>query len=303
MHIDIDDLALIRAICEHGSVTRAAEALHLTQSAASWRLKKLEQQVGGALFQRTGRGMKPNAMGERCFRSAQRILGDLASLKRDIATLQEGGHGTVRMASECYTTYHWLPKMLTSFRTVHPNVDIELVVEATEDPIPFLLNGRLDVALMTKVAGLSSYEALSQQPLFEDEMIAVTSAHHPWSSRSYIDASDFSDEHLIVYQRYDLEREPPRPLPLPQGAKPKKISTFPMTTEGVIELVRASMGVTVMASWAASSYLEKGGLSRTRITTEGMWRMWYAVRREDETPTYLDDFHRLLQTLYAALPH
>lgn len=289
MHIDITDLELVRAICEQGSITRAAERIHMTQSAASWRLGKLETQIGSAIFERTGRGMTPNALGAALHETAQKVLTQMAQTRRDLRALQAGETGTIRITSECYTSYHWLPELLQHYDSTHPDVHIDIIAEATEDPLPYLEDGRIDVALVTKLRP-HLMSTLQSTPLFEDEMVVLISPTHPWHARSSIEPADFSTQHVILYQRYTQDTEHPRPLPLPRGASPRKISTVALTTEAVIEMVRAGLGITVMASWAAHAYIERGDLVAVHIGKQGLWRTWHAAWRRDPLPTYIAHF-------------
>lgn len=289
MSIDLPDLQLVRAVAQEGTLTGAAEQLYLTQPALSYRLKTLEERLGGKLFERGGRRMRLTPMGERLLETAGRVLKEVAEAEADLGAIAAGRKGTLRIASECYTSYHWLPPILRAFAKRYPDVDVRIVAEATEEPIPSLLDGRLDVAILTKMDGRASELRLS--PLFRDEMVAVVAEGHPWTTLPHAQAEDFAGEHLILYQSYARDRRPPRPLPLPPGAVPARLTTLPMTTEAVIEMVKAGMGVTVMASWAAAGYLAGEPLRSVPVTAEGLWRTWHAATRPDQPePLYLQDF-------------
>ena len=120
-------------------MTRAAERLHLSQSALSHQLSELEADLGTSLFRRLPREMVLTGPGERLLRSARVVLSELQGAERDLSGLSTSGEGTLRITTECYTCYHWLPASVRPFEALYPRVDVQIVVEATRRPIEALL--------------------------------------------------------------------------------------------------------------------------------------------------------------------
>src|SRR5690349_12039209 len=115
LQLDLRHLRLVAAVAESGGQTRAAHKLHLTQSALSHQLRELEGRIGTPLFIRTSRRMVLTAAGERVLASARRVLHEVESLERDLVLEATSGRaGVVRLATECYTCYHWLPGVVTA---------------------------------------------------------------------------------------------------------------------------------------------------------------------------------------------
>src|SRR5690606_26703758 len=125
----------------------AAKNLFLTQSALSHQLKEIEEKFGTPLFRRINKKMVLTQAGERVLKSARVVLDELERTEREIKTYLSGESGLIRLSTECYTCYHWLPPLLKTFNTRFPNVEIKIVSEATRYPDRFLLNGRLDLAI------------------------------------------------------------------------------------------------------------------------------------------------------------
>ncbi len=201
MSLEIRHLKLMLAVSEDGSLTRAARRLHLTQSALSHQLRDAEKTLGRPLFLREKKQMRLTAAGERLLRSAQEILDELDSTEREIRESRPGPEGTIRVATECNTCYHWLPAALETFGKKYPAVDVQVVVEATHEPVPALLDGRIDVGIVSDPVKNSR---LAVEALFEDELVAVLPADHSLRREPFLDAADFADEQLITY---DAPRE------------------------------------------------------------------------------------------------
>jgi LysR family transcriptional regulator for metE and metH len=135
---------------------------------------------------------------------------------------------------------------------------------------------------------------LEYHPLFQDELVAVMTPEHRLASRSYLRAEDFAPEHLIMYAIPERESTLFREVLVPAGVRPAKVSSIELT-EAIVELVRAGVGIAVMARWAVSPQLEAGLLHAAPVTRRGVRRRWYAATiRQKAPPEYLRAFTRLL---------
>ena len=124
--LEVRHLRAIAAIQREGTVTAAARRLYLTQSAVSHLLKDLETRLGVDLFDRE-RGMEPTEEGKRLLRSARVVLDELDRAEYDLAQLRDGYQGVLRVTTQCYTCYHWLPRILSRFRDRFPEIDLQIV--------------------------------------------------------------------------------------------------------------------------------------------------------------------------------
>src|SRR5690348_7455708 len=106
MPVDSRDLRTVLAIARGGSVTRAADRLHLTQSALSHHLRDLEERLGTPLFVRAGKRMLPTPAGEALVRSAERVADELARAEAAVGRLARQETGELRVATQCHTGYH-----------------------------------------------------------------------------------------------------------------------------------------------------------------------------------------------------
>ena len=149
MDLDIRHLKLVRAVTSAGSLTGAGTVLNLTQSALSHQLRDIESRLGTPLFLRVGKRMRLTPAGERLLRSADEVLEAIERTEDSIRQLSGADRGVLRLSTECYTCYHWLPPLLKRYRRAHPNVEVRINGDATSDPLPHLLGGGLDVAILS----------------------------------------------------------------------------------------------------------------------------------------------------------
>src|ERR1700686_2378608 len=107
--IEVRHLKLLVTVAQEGSVTEAGKRVNLTQSALSHQLRDAEEKLGTALFLRLGRKMVLTPAGERLIPCPRRVLDELSDTEPQIEGLNGGARGVIRLSTECYTCYHWLP--------------------------------------------------------------------------------------------------------------------------------------------------------------------------------------------------
>ena len=170
MDIEIRHLQMVTAVAASGSVTQAARDLHLTQSAVSHQLRAIEARLGTPLFLRMGKRMVVTAAGGRILETARRVLDEITAAEEDVRRRAAGEASVIRVCAQCNTGYHWLPPLIDAFRQKHPAVDVSIAVECTMRPLEALLEGLLDVAIVTDAVRSSHVRT---RPLFEDEHAAI----------------------------------------------------------------------------------------------------------------------------------
>ncbi|MFE3324962.1 LysR family transcriptional regulator [Streptomyces sp. NPDC059176] len=294
MTVDLRDLELLAATADAGSLTAAAERLYVSQPALSQRLTRLEDRLGMPLFDRTGRRLVPNAAGRRMLVAAHQVLDELRSATRDLQEMRDGRDRRVRFTAQCSTTFQWLPPVIRAFRERHPEAEVRIESVPDDAPVPALLADRVDVALVTKPD--REMDRISLTRLFDDEMVAVVPSDHPWAARPHLTAKDFTDAHLILYDAYDQARIPSIPLPLPPQARPARITTMPVITDLVIEMVAGGQGATILPNWVAAPYTNSHGLALIQIGATPMARTWYLGTRQGPRTPHLQAFVHELTT-------
>jgi LysR family transcriptional regulator for metE and metH len=291
MDIDIRHLRMVAAIATSGSVTQAASELHLTQSAVSHQLRGIEDRLGTPLFRRLGKRMVVTVAGERVLATAHRVLDEIEATEEDVRRLGAGDAGVLRVCAQCNTGYHWLPPLVDVFRRRHPTVDVSLAVECTSRPIEALLEGRLDVAIITESM---RHEHVRVRPLFEDEHAAIVVPDHPFAKRSFVGPVDLAAERLLLYSSSPDDSFTIQKILRPAGVTARRVS-FVMLTEAILEMVKARLGVAVMQTWAIEPALRAGDVRAVPITAKGVRRPWSAATLvTDESVAYVEAFIDLL---------
>jgi LysR family transcriptional regulator for metE and metH len=186
-------------------------------------------------------------------RSAGQILEELNRAEEDIRLIASNKESLLRVSTECSTAYHWLPSIVKIFGRKFPGTQIEVVSEAAAHPIQYLIDRKLDLAIIPRTI---HDRQIALEPLFQDKLVAIVHPEHPLARKKYLTAGDFANEHLFLYS----ERERIEDWTFygtilkPSGVTPRQI-TYIALTEGIIEMVKAGLGIAVL-----------GGRSGTQTT-------------------------------------
>ncbi len=288
--LEVRHLRLLAAVAEEGSVTEAGRKLHVTQSALSHQLRDAEEKLGTALFLRLGKKMVLTPAGEKLLDSARKVLEELQCAEAQIAGLNGGTRGVVRVSTECYTCYHWLPPVLKKFHARFPHVDVDIILEATARPIEALLAGKLEVAVVSSPPRNKSIRLV---PTCEDEMLIVMEAKHRLAASSHVEPRELAGETILCYPPKEESTLWLKVL-RPAGIEPARTVAIPLT-ESIIDMASAGLGVAFLARWAVASYLQSGRVVARPLRKSGFRRQWFAATlRNGPVPPYVAEFVTLL---------
>jgi DNA-binding transcriptional LysR family regulator len=175
--LDIDQLRTFIAIADAGTFTRAAESVHKTQSAVSMQIKKLEETVGRALFERDGRASRMTDAGERLLDYARRIVRLSGEALASFAEAELAGR--VRLGLPDDYAERYLPEILARFSQSNPRVEVTVVCEPTPMLMERIENADLDLAIITHVGSRGSVSVIRRERL-----LWVTSSRHATHEQS-----------------------------------------------------------------------------------------------------------------------
>ena len=292
LRLEIRDLRLVTAVATQGSLTQASAVLHVSQPALSRHLAQVEARIGAPLFERTGSRMVPTATGELLLRHAASILQQLDAAEQALYSSGTRERRVLKVGTECYTGYHWLPSVSNRFAQAHPAVEIEIAFDAAGDPLPLLRKGEIDVALLTEHR---KQRGIAVTKLFVDELVAAVSPRHAWASRPFLTPKDFSSVRLLLLSSPETSYVVNRFL-APAGIVPQQIADVQLVG-AMASLVEAEFGVGVLPSWTIATEVRAGRLVPLRLGRRGMLRTWSAaVMNSQRRDRSIQDFITALGT-------
>lgn len=184
------------AVARSGSVSRAADQLFVTQPALSARLAALEAELGMALFERTGRGMRLSASGRAFLPFAEQAL---AALEEGRDTLRRLGNPESRLVlgTTPGVSAYTLPAVLERLSLLYPHLDITVRTGHTDDVLALVLRDEVQIGIGRAVR----HPEIQSTPLYRDELVLVAAVDHDWGLLDAITLSGIGAERLILFDR------------------------------------------------------------------------------------------------------
>jgi DNA-binding transcriptional LysR family regulator len=199
-------LEYFRAVARELHFTRAAEALQIAQPALSQQIRKLERQLGVALFERNNHRVALTAAGVALLEHAERILADIAAVEEEMHAWAEGARGRIRLGSAQGLTVR-LAGLLAAFSEEFPGIVVELRELNNEEMLAGLQNGRLDAATLGRLPPQEEGRRLESQPLGEEPLVLITSESAPLAGRYRIGLPALDGIDLVLYTPGSVIRE------------------------------------------------------------------------------------------------
>ena len=261
----LEQLRIFLAVAEREHVTRAAEALHLTQSAVSAAIRALEERHGISLFHRVGRRIELSEAG-RIFRAeAEGVLARVQAAELVLSELGGARRGTLAVQASQTVASYWLPPLLVRFRASYPGVQVRVTAGNTTSVVQALLDGSTELGF---VEGEVEEAALIQIPLAADQLIVVVGLDHPWASGAPIPHTRLIETAWIMREpgsgtRAAFEALLPR-LGLSLAAVDVALEL--PSNEAVLAAVEGGGGAAVVSERAAAPHLAAGLLARAGVS-------------------------------------
>lgn len=234
LQLDVESLRTLLAVLDHGGMTRAAEHLNLSQSAVSWKIKRLEERVGRPLLIRDGHTLRPTRDGRSLLADARTIveIHDRAACRLESSELS----GTVRLGSNEEVDPARMAALLGRFKVAHPGANIEFVIDHTEHLAVQIDSGELDVAI---VQVIEEEVRPTDTVLWTDQLRWVTSA----------ECRHEGDETLplITFGKHCFYRSVSEPS-LTQAGIEHNVAFSASSISGVRAAIAAGLGVGVIGA-------------------------------------------------------
>ncbi|PSF05812.1 LysR family transcriptional regulator [Marinobacter fuscus] len=283
-------LEIMRAVERQGSLTAAAEQLHLTQSALSHAIRKLEQQLGTPVWLREGRQLRLTQAGHQLLALANRLLPQFEHAEMQIHQIAQGQRGSLRIGMECHPCYQWLLKVVGPYLQQWPDVDVDVKQEFQFGGMGALFGH--DIDLLVTPDPLHK-PGVRFEPVFDYEQVLVVPEQHPLAEQEWVRPEQLETETLITYpvavERLDIFTR----FFLPAHTAPARHKTIE-TTDIMLQMVAAGRGVTALPRWLVHEYAQKLPIRALSLGEQGMPKQIFLGFREiDETVDYLSAFVKL----------
>ena len=274
--MELRQLRYFVAVAEELHFTRAAVRLGLAQPSVSSQLRKLEDELGAALFDRGPAGAHLTQAGEVLLPLARQVLADVdeaASQVREVGTL---GRGRLSIGATPSLSTVLLPAALARFHTAHPGITVGIFEEGSGGLVSRLESGEVELALVI----LPLHQSwLATTPLASEELVVVTGPGHPLAGRAAVAVEDLRDVPLVMFREgYDL-RAATFSACNAAGFDPV-LATEGGEMDGVLALVASGIGAAVVPSIVAGSRPE---LRAVRFEGTGLHRIIGLARRADRS--------------------
>lgn len=250
MNVTLKQLQAFVAIAHTRSFSAAAKVVHVSQPALTTMIKNLERHLGADLFDRDARGATLTITGRELLPGIERLMVELNETIAGVthATLPRGG--TVMVACIPSAAASFMPPLIASFRSLHPQIRVVLKDAMTENRgiVEMLRDGLIDFGVASPT---DQARELQFRPLFDDELVALVSVSHPLGFRSSVDWQDLIASPLIGMSPESHVRQL-----TDSGFEKIGVSKPPYTEVSLITtavgMARHQLGVTVLPSSAAN---------------------------------------------------
>jgi DNA-binding transcriptional LysR family regulator len=248
--LDLDQLRCFLAVVEHGSITRAASSLHLTQPAVSQKIRQLESALGAPLLARTSRGVTATAAGSLLAEGVPAVLAALRGLERRVRGSLEPDAGQVTIGSSDTAALYLLPEVLARFRARHPAVGLTLVNRESRDLARLCVEGLLDFALITLPH--APPRALAARVVARHALVAAGPRRHHDLATGVIEREQFTRVPLVLLARGSSTRTAIERY-LESLAAPPQVALESSNIEVIKRYVRDGLGLSLLPEWVFSS--------------------------------------------------
>ncbi len=280
-------LEILTAIKEHGTLTKAANSLHLSQSALSHSIKKLEGQISTQIWKKDGRNLRLTAAGERIQTLANRVLPQFSHTELLLKQIAKGEAGALRIGMECHPCYQWLLRVIQPYLEQWSDIDMDVKQEFQFGALGALLSYEIDVLITPDPLFKPKIDYI---PVFDYEHRLVVSASHKLAQQDFVLPEQLSNEVLFSYPVEPLRLDIFSQFLNPAKCSVKNHKTIE-TTEIMLQMVAADRGVCALPGWLVDEYSKSMPIKSIRFGEKGISKqIFIGIRKDEQDINYLSDF-------------
>jgi len=242
-------------VARRGSVSRAAEALFITQPTLTARLKALERDLGTPLFLRTPHGMRLTDAGRAWIPYAERALRALVDGRDALAQVMTASAGHLMIAAAPAVSTYVLPELLERFVAAHPRVEVSVRTGHSEDVVELVLRDEVQIGLGRTIR----HPDLELRPFHTEDMVLVTAPEHPFTKRPSVTMAEVAGQKLIMFDRTSSYYEIAQGAFLSSGVSLRELMELD-SIEAAKKMVERGLGVALLPGSAVAREVEGGTL-------------------------------------------
>ena len=271
MRLTFHQLRLLLAVSREGSVSRAAQRLHLTQPTLSTQLRQLADQVGLPLFERVGRKLHLTAAGRVVLDTAARVEQELENLDETLAELRGDVVGRLRLAvvSSAET---FIPRLLGDFRRERPAVEVSLVVLNRDAVIRRLADNLDDLYIMSRPPQAPPVVAT---PFLSNPLVVVAAADHPLAGRETLQIEALATEEFVLREPGSGTRQAAEHFFAAHGLALRPRLELG-SNEAVKQAVAGGLGLSLLSAHALAHAVDEG-IAVLRVEGTPLPTQWQVV--------------------------
>jgi len=187
-----------------GSYSKSAQRLGIAQPALSIAIRKLEEEVGLKLINRTDRQMTLTSDGRMLLKHVQTILASINEASRELTELKGLEYGEINIGASAMLSTYYLPQWLLAFKKQYPGILIRLYEAGTNDLERMVIDGKLDLALLQSD---NENPAIRYRPHIKEQVVACLPAFHPLADKTTLSIEDFCQQPVVLFRKGYYLRE------------------------------------------------------------------------------------------------
>lgn len=272
MHVTLRQLKVFETVARHGSFTRAAEELYLSQPTVSMQVKQLSEAVEQPLFEQVGKKIHLTDIGKELFSTCKEIFAAWDRFEMTAADLKGLKRGNLRIA--CVTTgKYFVPRLLGPFCDRYPGVEVQLEVATRDALIERLARNDDDLYVMDSPP---QHFDLESQPFLDNPLIAIAPVNHPLAAKKNITLETLAGERLLMRERGSGTRMATERFFRERGIELKTKMEIG-SNEAIKQAVAGGLGVTVMSKWAFSLDPMQSQIAVLDVQEFPIRQSWYLI--------------------------
>lgn len=283
--LEIAQLKVFVTAAQAGSFSRAAEKLHLSQSAVSQNIQALEKTLGVQLFLRHGRAIQLSEAGQALLPLAHTTLDNARQIVETMNSLQGQVVGELEVGCSTTSGKYLLPSLVASFRQAHPAVRVSINVLSRQAVVERLLEERLGLGVVSKQI---EHRQLEYQPFFEDRIVLIVPRAHPWATYGRALPADLPDQPLILREPQAGTTEIMLNGLAQHHIRPEMLNVVMEVgnAEAIEMAVEEGIGIAFVSELVAARGLAHDRIRVVQVAGLDLRRSIYIARNVNGTPTH-----------------